>query len=136
MPDLIHFLLIEDDQDDITFLKEALDENGIPYKMETLTRGDLITDYLSNIKRLPDLIVMDLNLPKLHGREVLCKIRKDKKFSNVPVIILTTSSLQEDVNFCMEKGADKFVSKPATPEGFRELAGILLQAASKTRQIS
>ena len=135
MPETINILLIEDDHDDIGFLTDALSENKVKFKLETLTRGDQITPYLAKKLPLPDLIVMDLNLPKLHGREVLCIIRDDKRFKNVPVIILTTSSLPEDRSFCMEKGADHFMSKPSSPEGFKHLTRFILQTASRRGQI-
>jgi DNA-binding response OmpR family regulator len=131
MPDHIHILLIEDDHDDINFLKDALDENKVKYRLETLTRGDLITGYMNSHSAPPDLIVMDLNLPKLHGREVLCKIRENKTYRNVPLVVLTTSSLQEDKSFCLEKGADQFMVKPSSPEGFSELVTVLRQTAAK-----
>ncbi len=136
MPAPHHILLIEDDHDDINFLREALDENNVNYEMETLTKGDQIIAYLQKNPQPPDLIIMDLNLPKLHGREVLCKIREDKRFNNVPVIVLTTSSLPEDKSFCLENRADKFLTKPSTPEGFNELTGILQQTIADSRQIS
>jgi CheY-like chemotaxis protein len=133
MPETIQILLIEDDHDDITFFKDALQDNGVAFKLETLTRGDLITGYLQNENKLPDLIVMDLNLPKLHGREVLCKIKDDKRFKGIPLIVLTTSSLVEDQQYCLEKGADHFVSKPSSPEGFKRLSELITGAVKSSR---
>ena len=78
---------------------------------------------------------MDLNLPKLHGRDVLCLIRKDRRFDRVPVAVLTTSNLVEDISFCMDHGADKFISKPATSEGFAALVDDLTAMARKGRGI-
>ena len=75
MPASLRILVIEDDADDIDFLTDAFAENGVQVKLETLTRGDLINKYLESVREFPDLIVMDLNLPKLHGRDVLCRIR-------------------------------------------------------------
>jgi DNA-binding response OmpR family regulator len=135
MPALYHILLIEDDHDDISFLKDALDENNVNYKLETLTKGDQIIPYLQQHQQPPDLIIMDLNLPKLHGREVLCKIRENKNFKTVPLIVLTTSSLPEDINFCRSNGADNFITKPSGPEGFNELIRTLLHIMTQSSQI-
>jgi DNA-binding response OmpR family regulator len=129
MPEQVHILLIEDDIDDIDFFRNALLENQVDFSLETLTKGDHITVYLKSGKELPDIIIMDLNLPKLHGREVLRRIRHEKKYRKVPLIVLTTSTLEEDRNFCLENGADKFVSKPTSPEGFNELIRIVLETA-------
>jgi CheY-like chemotaxis protein len=121
MPASLRILVIEDDADDIDFLTDAFAENGVQVKLETLTRGDLINKYLESVREFPDLIVMDLNLPKLHGRDVLCRIRDDKRFDKIPLAVLTTSSLEEDRTYCMEHGANQFISKPSSPEGFTRL---------------
>jgi CheY-like chemotaxis protein len=135
MPENIKILLIEDDRDDIEFLKVALDDNNIKYSMETIIRGDLVPEWLKKCKDLPDIVIMDLNLPKIHGREVLCIIKDHPKFKTIPLIVLTTSSLPEDIDYCLQKGADKFISKPATTEGFAKLVGEIVKIASgsKTR---
>ena len=86
--------------------------------MEILTRGDQINKYLESRPVLPQLIVMDLNLPKIHGRQVLGIIRANPDFRAVPIAVLTTSSLEEDISFCMEHGADKYFTKPSSPDGF------------------
>jgi CheY-like chemotaxis protein len=127
MPEPFKILLIEDDPDDIDFLREAFKDNGVDVDLEILMRGDLITKWLISDSSVPHLIVMDLNLPKLHGREVLCLIRENKKFIKVPIVVLTTSSLEEDKEYCFKKGADKFISKPSSPEGFDELVKSLVK---------
>lgn len=133
MPEQLHILLIEDDQDDVEFLKVALTDNGVAFNMETLTRGDLIIERLSKTNSVPDIIVMDLNLPKLHGREALCKIKKDKTFRHVPLMVLTTSSSVSDREYCLKQGANKFFSKPATTEGFSLLVNSIVEISGKLR---
>lgn len=127
MPEPFKILLIEDDPDDIDFLREAFKDNAIDVNLDILMRGDLITNWLNSDSPSPHLIVMDLNLPKLHGREVLCMIKAKKKYAKVPIVVLTTSSLEEDKDFCMKKGADTFISKPSSPEGFDELVKSLVK---------
>jgi DNA-binding response OmpR family regulator len=133
MPEKIKILLIEDDQDDVEFLKVALTDNKVDFKMETLMRGDLIINWLEKTKLLPDIIIMDLNLPKLHGREVLCKIKEKKEFKDIPLLVLTTSSSLEDKEYCLTHGADRFFTKPSTTEGFSELARSITSIAKITR---
>jgi len=130
MPGKLKILLIEDDRDDVEFLKVALDDNRVHYSMETLMRGDLVPKWLSDQHERPDIFIMDLNLPKMHGREVICKIKEHPDFRTVPLIVLTTSSLPEDIEYCMRNGADKFISKPSTTEGFTVLVKDILETAA------
>jgi DNA-binding response OmpR family regulator len=131
MPGPIKIVLIEDDPDDIEFLREAFREFGGPAEFNSLIRGDLAIDWASSTTEIPDIIVMDLNLPKIHGRDVLCRIRENQKFAKIPVVVLTTSSLREDKAYCLEKGADKFFTKPASPEGFQLLVESLYRVTSR-----
>lgn len=114
----IRILLIEDDGDDIDLLKEAFDMNKINYHMDVVMEGDKAIPFLENVSELPDVIVMDMNLPKLHGREILIRIKNSNAFSAVPVVVLTTSSLQDDIKFSYSMGANIFITKPNTIEGF------------------
>jgi DNA-binding response OmpR family regulator len=139
MPDPVKMVLFEDDPDDIEFLREALDEHGMAYALETVMRGDLAEQWLARQEEVPDLIIMDLNLPKIHGRDVLKLIRGNRKFSAVPVLVLTTSSLSEDKDYCLKNGADKFVTKPSSPEGFQMLAELIMRIAhraGKTKDVN
>jgi DNA-binding response OmpR family regulator len=131
MPKKISIFLIEDDHDDREFLEVALTDNGIQYVLETINRGDLIIEWLKNTQKPPDIIIMDLNLPKLHGREVICRIKEHPRFNKVPFLVLTTSSSIEDKEYCLEKGADKFLSKPSDTEGFKNLVQTIVQLANK-----
>lgn len=114
----IRILLVEDDADDIQLLQEALQNNNVNYDMEVVMEGDKVLPHLTQTKILPHIIVMDFNLPKLHGREILRLIRKSEHYSKVPVVVLTTSSSPHDVKFAQDNGADKFITKPSTIKGF------------------
>jgi DNA-binding response OmpR family regulator len=131
MPEILKILLIEDDLDDIEFLKVALADNSVAFTMETLMRGDLIISWLEDTRTLPDLIIMDLNLPKLHGKEVLCKIKEKERFKHIPLMVLTTSSSLEDKEYCLKNGADRFMTKPSDTPGFKELAESIAELAVK-----
>jgi DNA-binding response OmpR family regulator len=134
MPAKISILLVEDDHDDVEFFKVAMEDNKIPCLIEVLNRGDLIVNWLTTTKKIPDVIILDLNLPKLHGREVLCLIKEKERFKKIPLIVLTTSSSAVDRDFCIDHGADLFLTKPSTIEGFTNLVQNVCRAASKTRK--
>jgi len=114
----IKILLIEDDGDDIELLREAFDMNNITCHMDVVTEGDKAIPFLESTHELPDVIVMDLNLPKLHGREILTQLRASSNLANIPLVVLTTSSLQDDIKFSYSMGARQYITKPNTMEGF------------------
>ncbi len=127
---LLNILLVEDDPDDVELLLEALHDNGVEFSMEAIKESDKVLSYLEACNNFPDIIVLDLNLPKMHGREVLLSL-KASRFSHIPVVILTTSSSKEDMEFCLKSGADKFLSKPATVDGFNQTVVAITQIATQ-----
>ncbi|RYF69124.1 MAG: response regulator, partial [Cytophagaceae bacterium] len=96
MPQPVRILLVEDDEDDITFFELALKKQSIATQLTTLTDGDQVMPYLSDTAEHPDLLVLDLNLPKLPGRDVLTQLKQSPIGQDIPVVILSTSSAQED----------------------------------------
>jgi CheY-like chemotaxis protein len=114
----LNIFLIEDDGDDIELLKEAFEMNKVDCQVEVVTEGDKVIPVLSDGATKPDVIVMDLNLPKLHGREILALIKASVKLSSIPIVVLTTSSLQDDIDFAYSMGAKQFITKPNTIDGF------------------
>ena len=136
MPRPLNIFLIEDDHDDRELLEVALEDNAVSYKLDTINRGDLIIPWLENNTTQPDIIIMDLNLPKLHGREVICKIKENPKYSKTPFMVLTTSSSQTDKEYCLNKGADLFMSKPSDTEGFRQLINAIIQLAGVKKRVA
>jgi DNA-binding response OmpR family regulator len=114
----IRILLIEDDDDDIELLRDALQLNAVNCKIDEIREGDKAIPFLENSQRLPDVIVLDFNLPKLHGREILSLIRASKTLNAIPVMVLTTSTSPDDIQYALSMGANKFVTKPNTMQGF------------------
>ena len=110
----VRILLVEDDEDDIAFFELALREQAIPTRLTTLTDGDQVMPYLDTTTEQPDLLVLDLNLPKLPGRDVLSQVRQSNAGQGFPIIILSTSSAREDNDFCLANGADRFLTKPTS----------------------
>jgi CheY-like chemotaxis protein len=118
-------LIAEDDEDDRLFINKALSEFKEKYAVEFVDNGiDLINHlddgnkYKKNSSKLPQLVLLDLNMPLKDGRESLREIRSNPKTKMVPVVVLTTSSDPEDVELCYRLGADGFVTKP---DRFEEL---------------
>src|ERR1700755_165851 len=97
----ISILLVEDDPDDIELMQEALKDNNIEFNMQSISQGDHVLPHLQLSKNFPEIIVLDLNLPKLHGREVLIRLKESEKFKDIPVVILTTSSSLKEKEFCL-----------------------------------
>jgi len=114
----ISILLVEDDPDDIELMQEALTDNEVDFSMETISQGDHVLPHLQLGKIFPEIIILDLNLPKLHGREVLNRLKESDEFRNIPVVILTTTSSSKERENCLKAGAASFITKPSTVEGF------------------
>jgi DNA-binding response OmpR family regulator len=125
----LDILLIEDDMDDIDLLKEALNENKVSCHLEVIMEGDKAYNYLKNIQTLPAIIVMDLNLPKADGKQILHEIKTSFHLTEVPVIILTTSSSKSDIDYCNRMGIRKFITKPATIEGWNMTINSIVNVA-------
>ena len=98
----VHVLLVEDDVGDVELAEEAVRQGGVAFKLSVVEDGVQAMHYLrqeppfSDVAR-PDLIVLDLNLPKKNGREVLADLKADSNLSSIPVILLSTSAIQEDI---------------------------------------
>ena len=125
----LSLLLVEDDPDDIELMNEALKSASIIYSIKTISQGDKVIPYLELCKKFPDVIILDLNLPKLHGREVLRLIKTSDRFKEIPVAILTTASSQSEKDYCLKEGADQFITKPSTVEGFNQTINTIINIA-------
>ena len=128
-------LLIEDDADDIELLEDALATNGVDHNLHTLNDGNAVLEYISSGASHPDIIILDFNLPKVHGREVVMGI-KSSNWANIPLVVLTTSSSREDMEFSYRHGVNKFFTKPTTQSEFAAIidavVGIAEQSSGRT----
>lgn len=115
-------LYADDDSDDHFFLRESITCTGLPADIVYLTDGDQVIRYLEkNGDALPSLIVLDLNMPRLNGKQTLERLKTDNRFSEIPVIILSTSNNKLDKEFCTSRGAASYLVKPGHFEGYREV---------------
>ena len=129
MENVLKILLIEDDNDDIELLQNALQDNGVTNQMHVIKDGGLVASYLETIQEVPDIIIMDFNLPKVHGRDILKHIKQIDNFQNIPLIILTTSSSQDDIAYSYKEGANKYLIKPTTIQGINNVIEVIIELA-------
>lgn len=127
-------LMADDDADDRLLAREALEESELAYSLELVTDGVELWEYLTSKgdyeaspKPLPGIILLDLNMPRMDGLEVLKKIKKDRKLRLIPVVVLTTSSAEEDLVRSYTLGAASFLTKPVTFEGLVNMMSTLGQ---------
>ena len=119
----INILLVEDSAADVRLTREALKEAKIVNNLHVVPDGVAALDFLRKqgpyaASPRPDLILLDLNLPKMDGREVLAEIKKDQDLMRIPVVILTTSRAEEDVVRTYNLHANAYVTKPVDLKQF------------------
>ena len=127
----IKILLIEDDGDDIELLRDAFNMNNIDCTFDVITEGDRALPHLTSVHELPDVIVMDLNLPKVHGREIMSLLKSNATLAQVPLVVLTTSSSKEDIKFADAMGVHRYLTKPNTIEGFSDVVRAIVSVTGK-----
>ena len=113
-------LIAEDDADDRYLIQTAFSEIGYPEQIDFVENGIEVLSYLDNIyasnknedKALPGFILLDLNMPKKDGREVLKELKQHPVFKKIPVIVFTTTKNEIEIRRCYELGANSYVVKP------------------------
>jgi two-component system, response regulator len=124
----VTFLIAEDDPDDRLLIREAFKESLVSNTIYFVEDGVELLDYLhwhgkfdnpANAP-LPDLILLDLNMPRKDGRESLAEIKKDPNLRYIPVVVLTTSKAEEDIMRSYDIGAASYITKPVTFDGLVE----------------
>ncbi len=126
MPETQPILLVEDSPEDFETTQRAFRRSGLRNPIIRCADGDEALDFLyrrggyadPDKAPRPGVILLDLNLPGTDGREVLSEIKADPVLKQIPVIVLTTSSDERDVNACYRAGASSYIQKPVDLEGF------------------
>jgi len=111
-------LLIEDDQIEVMKLKRAMAKLDLDITLLEAKNGELALDLLKNHQNLPDLIFLDLNMPKINGIEFLNILKKNETLKYLPTVILTTSSNRKDVLECYKVGVAGYILKPLKYEKY------------------
>jgi two-component system, chemotaxis family, response regulator Rcp1 len=119
----VRILLVEDNPADVGLVEEAFHDGRLQYDLDVATDGVAALEYLKNGKKpgsgkKPDLILLDLNLPKKDGREVLAEIKEDATLREIPVIVLTTSDDERDVHRAYGLHANCYLTKPVDFDDF------------------
>jgi two-component system response regulator len=119
----IEVLLVEDDPGDELMTREAFADNKIHNTLHVVRDGQEAFDFLyregAHVNAVrPDLILLDLNLPKYDGKQVLERIKQDEELAHIPVVVLTTSSAEEDILRSYKLHANAYVTKPVDLEQF------------------
>jgi len=121
-PQTINVLLIEDSNSDARLIKEFLNETEINNVLHTVRDGMEALDYLrrtcNHDIHCPDIVILDLNLPGMGGIDVLKEIKSDDNLKKIPVLILSTSTAQEDIQECYDNYANCYLVKPANFDNF------------------
>ena len=127
-------LIVDDNKEESFLLQEAIKDTKINFDMKFLEDGQQVIDYfydkdhVSVKPNLPDLIILDLNLPKKHGFEVLEQLKSDKSiYKSIPVIIFSSSEAPSDIRRCYELHCNAYISKPIN---FDEMVSIVQNISS------
>lgn len=126
---IVNILIADDDQDDCLLTREAFRECKIANRLHFVHDGEALIDYLKRRPPyddeqkfpMPGLILLDLNMPLKDGREALMEIKADKVLRAIPVVILTTSSAEEDILVSYDLGVNSFITKPVSYSGLIEV---------------
>ena len=126
-------LIADDDEDDRMFTKEAFDENFEQNEIRFVNDGVELLDYLRRkneyanpaVSPRPSIILLDLNMPKMDGREALKEIKSDPNLRTIPVVVLTTSKAEQDIVKTYDLGVNCFITKPVSFTAFLEVARTL-----------
>lgn len=124
----VHVLLAEDNRMDIELMRTAFQETHLDHVIHVASGGRQALDYLLGTGQfadrqahpLPDLILLDLNMPVIDGHEVLRQIKKIELLKRIPVVVLSSSSEVSDLALCYDNGANSYLVKPVSFEGFLE----------------
>ncbi|MEL1252431.1 response regulator [Flavobacterium sp. DGU38] len=110
----LHILLADDDEDDRLFFKDAFEEVKVQTKVEFVFDGLQLMEHLNNPdNKLPDILFLDLNMPKKTGKECLIEIKKTERLKNLIIAIYSTSSSDEDIEDTFVEGANIYIKKPS-----------------------
>jgi CheY-like chemotaxis protein len=122
-PDPIEVLLVEDDPGDVLLIREAFEDNKVANRLHVVADGVEAIEFMRQSGEhaeapRPDLVLLDLNLPRKDGREVLAEVKNDDELRSIPVVVLTTSQAEEDVLRSYDLHANAYVTKPVDFDRF------------------
>lgn len=136
----MNILLVEDNAAEALLTREAFAETGVPHHMEVMTDGERALSFLHREGQfchsmIPDIILLDLNLPKKHGREVLREIKADEVLVKIPVIVVTNSRSREDIEEVYLLRANCYLVKPPDIDEFFSMIRRIVEFWWETAQL-
>jgi CheY-like chemotaxis protein len=131
LSDITHILLADDDKDDNILFQDVLEEVILTTQLTTVNNGEQLMQLLNEKEELPDILFLDLNMPRKNGFECLSEIKRSERLKHIPVIIFSTSYEPETVNLLYNKGAQYYIRKP---NDFAQFKKIIYQALTLTGQ--
>jgi CheY-like chemotaxis protein len=126
--DQLHILLVEDNAGDVFLVRRAIEKQGLKHEISVAGNGEIALQMLQDCA--PDLILLDLNLPKVTGAQVLLHLRNTTAFAKTPVIIITSSDSLSDRERAIELGANAYFRKPTDLQSFMLLGRVVEQVAA------
>jgi CheY-like chemotaxis protein len=115
----------DDDADDRLLLIEAFEENNLSYKLDFVEDGVELINYLIKNEDQPSLILLDINMPRKDGKQILKELKENILWRHIPVIMFTTSKSPEDIRICYELGANSFIVKPSSFENLVDVTNTI-----------
>jgi two-component system, chemotaxis family, response regulator Rcp1 len=137
-PQQLEILLVEDNSGDVRLMREALKEGDVYAKLHVVRDGEQALSFLRHetpheSSPQPQLVLLDLNLPRKDGREVLSEMKKDKTLQDIPVVVLSNSSRAEDIRRAYDMNAFRYVTKPSDMKSLIELGKSLERISRSAR---
>ena len=112
-------LYADDDYDDRLLLRESMVTNGLQADLVYATNGQEAISYMEHASgSLPSLVILDLNMPKMNGKETLRYLKKHPRYAQIPVIVLSTSDNKKEMDYCTAQGAVSYFVKPRLMSGY------------------
>lgn len=108
----LHILLAEDNEGDVILLKERFSQSEYPFVLDTAKDGEEVVDILQKSDYQPHIILLDVNMPKSDGFDVLRTLKEDNQLKHIPVIMVTSSTYPDDIEMAKEYGANGYLNKP------------------------
>lgn len=131
-PATINILIVDDNSTDLMIMREALSDTRLNATLHVANNGEAAMKFLRRVGEhakapRPDLILLDLNMPRKNGHEVLTEIKNDRGLLRIPVVILTTSQAEEDISRAYAAHANCYIRKPVDFESFEKVMEIIEQ---------
>jgi len=138
---LLHILLAEDNRGDVLLVQQALAEHHIRHELHVVQDGEQAVRFIEQMGKsggapCPDLLLLDLNLPKVEGQQVLTEFRRHPECANTPVIVVSSSDAPRDRARIGELGVSRYFRKPSELDDFMKLGAVVREVVEETPRVA